>query len=56
MQWVPGGGSRNRERPIKTWGKTFKEDLAGMEFNYIDAKTIANDEILVFRKEHEELI
>ena len=43
MEWMPGGGRRNRGRPTKIWRKTFKDDLAEMEINWNDVKEIAND-------------
>ncbi|XP_013777958.1 uncharacterized protein LOC106462568 [Limulus polyphemus] len=43
MEWVPPNLRRGRERPKKTWRRTFKEDLELVDLTFDQAVETAHD-------------
>ena len=43
MTWTPPEGKRKQGRPVKTWRRTFQEDLKLINIKWEDIDTAAND-------------
>ena len=43
MTWTPQKGKRKQGRPVKTWRRTFQEDLKFINIKWDDMDTAAND-------------
>ena len=43
MTWTPQKGKRKQGRPVKTWRRTFQEDLKLINIKWNDMDTAAND-------------